>query len=54
MTKYLDDKGLKTFTTMMKGYADGKVNAVAGNVTSHIGDTKNPHGVTKEQWGLIM
>lgn len=52
MAKYLDDKGLKTFTTKMKGYADGKVNAVDGKVTSHIGNTQNPHGVTKEHVGL--
>lgn len=52
MAKYLDDKGLKTFTTKMKVYADGKVNAVNRKVTSHIGDTQNPHGVTKTQVGL--
>ena len=52
MTKYLDDKGLKTFTTKMKGYADGKVGAVDKKVTSHISDTQNPHGVTKTQVGL--
>ena len=52
MAKYLDDKGLKTFTTKMKDYADGKVDAVDKKVTSHIGDTQNPHGVTKEQVGL--
>lgn len=48
MAKYLDDKGLKTFTTKMKDYAEGKVNAVDKKVTSHIGNTSNPHGVTKE------
>lgn len=53
MTKYLDDKGLKTFTTKMKGYADGKVGAVNSKVTSHINDkSSNPHGVTKIQVGL--
>ena len=52
MTKYLDDKGLKTFTTKMKDYAEGKVNAVDKKVTSHIGNTSNPHGVTKEHVGL--
>lgn len=52
MAKYLDDKGLKTFTTKMKGYADGKVDAVDKKVTSHIGDYQNPHKVTKTQVGL--
>lgn len=52
MAKYLDDKGLKTFTTKMKDYAEGKVNAVDKKVTSHIGNTSNPHGVTKEHVGL--
>ena len=52
MAKYLDDKGLKTFTTKMKGYADGKVGEVDKKVTSHIGSTQNPHKVTKEQVGL--
>lgn len=52
MAKYLDDKGLKTFTTKMKDYADGKVGAVDKKVTSHIGNTQNPHGVTKTQLGL--
>lgn len=53
MAKYLDDKGLKTFTTKMKGYADGKVGAVDSKVTSHINDkSSNPHGVTKTQVGL--
>lgn len=52
MTKYLDDKGLKTFTTKMKDYADGKVNAVDRKVTSHIDNIQNPHGVTKTQIGL--
>lgn len=52
MTKYLDNEGLTHFTEKMKGYADGKVGAVDKKVTSHIGDTQNPHGVTKEQVGL--
>lgn len=52
MAKYLDDKGLKTFTTKMKEYADDKVGAVDKKVTSHIGSTQNPHGVTKTQVGL--
>lgn len=53
MAKYLDDKGLKTFTTKMKDYADGKVGAVDKKVTSHINDkSSNPHGVTKTQLGL--
>lgn len=52
MTKYLDNEGLTHFTEKMKGYADGKVNAVDRKVTSHIGNTQNPHGVTKEHVGL--
>lgn len=52
MTKYLDDKGLKTFTTKMKGYANDKVGVVDKKVTSHIGDDQNPHKVTKTQVGL--
>lgn len=52
MAKYLDDKGLKTFTTKMREYADGKVGAVDKKVTSHIGDYQNPHKVTKTQVGL--
>lgn len=52
MAKYLDDKGLKTFTTKMKGYADGKVSAVDKKVTPHINNKSNPHSVTKEQVGL--
>ena len=52
MTKYLDNEGLIHFTEKMKGYADGKVNAVDRKVTSHIGNTQNPHGVTKEHVGL--
>lgn len=52
MTKYLDNEGLTHFTGKMKDYADGKVGAVGKKVTSHIGDTQNPHGVTKTQIGL--
>lgn len=52
MTKYLDNEGLTHFTGKMKEYADGKVNAVDRKVTSHIGNTQNPHGVTKEHVGL--
>lgn len=52
MTKYLDNTGLTHFTEKMRKYADGKVGAVDKKVTSHIGNTQNPHGVTKEQVGL--
>ena len=52
MTKYLDNEGLTHFTEKMKGYADGKAGEVDGKVTSHVGNKKNPHGVTKEQVGL--
>lgn len=52
MTKYLDNEGLTHFTGKMKGYADGKAGEVDSKVTSHIGNTQNPHGVTKAQVGL--
>ena len=52
MAKYLDDKGLKTFTTKMKDYAEGKVNAVDKKVTTHVDNKENPHKVTKAQVGL--
>ena len=52
MTKYLDNEGLTHFTEKMKGYADGKAGEVDSKVTTHIDDTQNPHGVTKEQVGL--
>lgn len=52
MTKYLDNEGLTHFTGKMKGYADGKAGEVDSKVTTHVGNKKNPHGVTKEQVGL--
>lgn len=52
MTKYLDNEGLTHFTGKMKEYADGKAGEVDSKVTTHIDDTQNPHGVTKEQVGL--
>lgn len=52
MTKYLDNEGLTYFTGKMKGYADGKAGEVDSKVTTHVGDTQNPHGVTKAQVGL--
>ena len=52
MTKYLDNEGLTHFTGKMKEYADGKAGEVDSKVTTHIGDTQNPHGVTKAQVGL--
>lgn len=52
MTKYLDNEGLTHFTGKMKGYADGKAGEVDSKVTSHVGNKKNPHGVTKAQIGL--
>ena len=52
MTKYLDDKGLKTFTTKMKGYVENSVNAVGDGLAQHTSDDNNPHKVTKEQVGL--
>lgn len=52
MTKYLDNEGLTHFTGKMKEYADGKAGEVDGKVTTHVGNTQNPHGVTKAQVGL--
>lgn len=52
MTKYLDNEGLTHFTGKMKEYADGKAGEVDSKVTTHVGNKKNPHGVTKEQVGL--
>ena len=52
MTKYLDNEGLTHFTGKMKEYADGKAGEVDSKVTTHVGDTQNPHGVTKAQVGL--
>lgn len=52
MTKYLDNEGLTHFTGKMKEYADGKAGEVDSKVTSHVGNKKNPHGVTKTQVGL--
>ena len=52
MTKYLDNEGLTHFTGKMKGYADGKAGEVDSKVTTHVGNKKNPHGVTKAQVGL--
>lgn len=52
MTKYLDNEGLTHFTEKMKGYADGKAGEVDSKVTTHVGNEKNPHKVTKEQVGL--
>lgn len=52
MIKYLDNEGLTHFTGKMKEYADGKAGEVDSKVTTHVGDTQNPHGVTKAQVGL--
>lgn len=52
MTKYLDNEGLAHFTGKMKEYADGKAGDVNSKVTSHVGNEKNPHKVTKAQVGL--
>lgn len=52
MTKYLDNEGLTHFTGKMKGYADGKAGEADSKVTTHVGNKKNPHGVTKAQVGL--
>ena len=52
MAKYLDDKGLKTFTTKMKDYANSSVNAVDNSLVQHTSDENNPHKVTNTQVGL--
>lgn len=52
MSNFLDKAGLQHYTEKVKAYADGKAGGVNTTLTAHIGNKKNPHGVTKEQVGL--
>lgn len=52
MGKFLDKTGLQYYDEKIKAYVDSKSGGVNTNLTSHIGNKKNPHGVTKEQVGL--
>ena len=52
MGKFLDKAGLQHYDEKIKAYVDSKSGGVNTNLTSHIGNKKNPHGVTKEQVGL--
>lgn len=52
MSNFLDKTGLQHYTEKIKGYVDSKAGGVNTDLTSHIGNKKNPHGVTKEQVGL--
>lgn len=52
MSKFLDKAGLQHYDEKIKAYVDSKSGGVNTNLTSHIGNKKNPHGVTKEQVGL--
>ncbi len=50
--QFLDKAGLEHYTDKMKAYVDGKVNTEGTALTTHKGDTGNPHKVTKTQVGL--
>lgn len=52
MNNFLDKTGLQHYTEKVKAYVDSKSDGVNTDLTSHIGNKKNPHGVTKEQVGL--
>lgn len=52
MGKFLNKAGLQHYDEKIKAYVDSKSGGVNTNLTSHIGNKKNPHGVTKEQVGL--
>lgn len=52
MGKFLNKAGLQHYDEKIKAYVDSKSGGVNINLTSHIGNKKNPHGVTKEQVGL--
>lgn len=52
MGKFLDKAGLQHYNEKIKAYVDSKSGGVNTDLTSHIGNKKNPHGVTKEQVGL--
>lgn len=52
MSNFLDKTGLQHYTEKVKAYVDSKSGGVNTDLTSHIGNKKNPHKVTKEQIGL--
>ena len=52
MSNFLDKAGLQHYNEKIKAYVDSKSGGVSTDLTSHIGNKKNPHGVTKEQVGL--
>ena len=52
MSNFLDKIGLQHYTEKVKAYVDSKSGGVNTDLTSHIGNKKNPHEVTKEQVGL--
>lgn len=52
MSNFLDKTGLQHYTEKVKAYVDSKSGGVNTDLTSHIGNKKNPHGVTKDQVGL--
>lgn len=52
MSNFLDKAGLQHYNEKIKAYVDSKSGGVNTDLTSHIGNKKNPHGVTKEQVGL--
>ena len=52
MNNFLDKTGLQHYTEKVKAYVDSKSGGVNTDLTSHIGNKKNPHEVTKEQVGL--
>ena len=52
MGKFLDKAGLQHYDEKIKAYVDSKSGGVNTDLTSHIGNKKNPHGVTKDQVGL--
>lgn len=52
MSNFLDKAGLQHYNEKIKAYVDSKSGGVNTDLTSHIGNKKNPHNVTKEQVGL--
>lgn len=46
MGKFLDKAGLQHYDEKIKTYIDSKSDGVNTNLTSHIGNKKNPHGVS--------
>lgn len=52
MSNFLDKAGLQHYDEKIKAYVDSKSGGVNTDLTSHIGNKKNPHGVTKDQVGL--